>query len=99
MGLLARMFADGVEALDWLGWLSPFGLVALARAEAIRRLDLLLGAPITRLRLLAVEAGTAAAGALTLIHCSGHNTRARPKVDFAVGSPLRSCTRYPVEAA
>lgn len=30
-GLLARMVADGVPALEWLHWLSPFGLAALAR--------------------------------------------------------------------
>ena len=30
-GLLARMVADGVTALEWLRWLSPFGLAALTR--------------------------------------------------------------------
>ncbi|GAA3231018.1 exporter of polyketide antibiotics [Pseudonocardia petroleophila] len=30
-GLLARMVADGVPALEWLHWVSPFGLAALAR--------------------------------------------------------------------
>ncbi|WP_416904535.1 ABC transporter permease [Micromonospora echinospora] len=31
LGLLARMVGDGVSALAWLRWLSPFGLVALTR--------------------------------------------------------------------
>ena len=30
-GLLARMVGDGVDALAWLRWLSPFGLLALTR--------------------------------------------------------------------
>ncbi|MFI6823451.1 ABC transporter permease [Micromonospora sp. NPDC050187] len=30
-GLLARMIGDGVDALGWLRWLSPFGLTALSR--------------------------------------------------------------------
>jgi ABC-2 type transport system permease protein len=29
-GLLARMVGDGVDALSWLRWLSPFGLLALS---------------------------------------------------------------------
>jgi hypothetical protein len=28
-----------------------------------------------------------------------HNTHAQPKADFAVGSPIRSWTPYPVKAA
>lgn len=41
-GLLARMVADGVTALHWLHWLSPFGLAALARPyDANRILPLL----------------------------------------------------------
>ncbi|MEV6596775.1 hypothetical protein AB0M36_07895 [Actinoplanes sp. NPDC051346] len=32
LGLLTRMVGDGVPALAWLRWLSPFGLVALIRA-------------------------------------------------------------------
>ncbi|MEW2385528.1 hypothetical protein AB0873_26040 [Micromonospora sp. NPDC047707] len=31
VGLLARMVGDGVDALAWLRWLSPFGLLALTR--------------------------------------------------------------------
>ncbi|MEU7905758.1 hypothetical protein [Actinoplanes sp. NPDC049118] len=31
IGLLARMVGDGVAALSWLRWLSPFGLLALTR--------------------------------------------------------------------
>ena len=30
IGLLARMIGDGVTALGWLHWLSPFGLLALS---------------------------------------------------------------------
>ncbi|MFJ3927029.1 hypothetical protein [Streptomyces sp. NPDC090022] len=30
-GMLAKMVADGVPALGWLRWLSPFGLTALTR--------------------------------------------------------------------
>ena len=30
VGLLARMIGDGVTALSWLRWLSPFGLLALS---------------------------------------------------------------------
>jgi len=36
-GLLARMVGDGVGALSWLRWLSPFGLVALSRPYAADR--------------------------------------------------------------
>ncbi|MEV1144982.1 hypothetical protein AB0I76_15040, partial [Micromonospora sp. NPDC049799] len=31
LGLLARMVGDGVAALGWLRWLSPYGLLALTR--------------------------------------------------------------------
>ncbi|MFE7748886.1 ABC transporter permease [Streptomyces sp. NPDC057428] len=31
IGMLLRMVGDGVAALGWLRWLSPFGLMALAR--------------------------------------------------------------------
>lgn len=31
VGLLVRMVGDGVDALTWLRWLSPFGLLALTR--------------------------------------------------------------------
>ncbi|WP_406045869.1 hypothetical protein OG799_16125 [Micromonospora sp. NBC_00898] len=31
VGLLARMVGDGVTALSWLRWLSPYGLLALTR--------------------------------------------------------------------
>ncbi|GAB4102348.1 hypothetical protein GCM10028790_13660 [Micromonospora taraxaci] len=36
-GLLLRMVGDGVDALGWLRWLSPFGLVALAQPYAANR--------------------------------------------------------------
>ncbi|MCO1661129.1 polyketide antibiotic transporter [Pseudonocardia sp. S2-4] len=54
-----------------LGGFTATRIAALAHAETTRRLDLLLGAPITRLRLLAVEAGTAAGGALALTATAG----------------------------
>jgi ABC-2 type transport system permease protein len=31
LGLLVRMVGDGIDALAWLRWLTPFGLVALTR--------------------------------------------------------------------
>jgi ABC-2 type transport system permease protein len=37
-GLLARMVADGVEALAWLHWLTPFGLLGRAAPFAGNRL-------------------------------------------------------------
>lgn len=44
-GLLARMVADGVTALEWLRWLTPFGLAALTRPyDADRALPLLVPA-------------------------------------------------------
>jgi ABC-2 type transport system permease protein len=49
-----------------VGGFTASRVAALAHAESVRQLDLLLGAPITRMRLLAAEAGTAAAGALAL---------------------------------
>ncbi|WBB68466.1 hypothetical protein [Micromonospora sp. WMMD812] len=36
-GLLVRMVGDGVAALGWLRWLSPFGLVALSQPYAANR--------------------------------------------------------------
>lgn len=43
VGLLLRMLGDGVAALAWLRWLSPFGLLALTRPyEANRPLPLLI---------------------------------------------------------
>ncbi|WP_214401103.1 ABC transporter permease [Pseudonocardia lacus] len=51
-GLLARMVGDGVEALAWLRWLSPFGLAALARpydADRVLPLAVLAAASIALL--------------------------------------------------
>jgi len=51
-GLLARMVGDGVAALGWLRWLSPFGLAALARpydADRVLPLAVLAAASITLL--------------------------------------------------
>jgi ABC-2 type transport system permease protein len=36
-GLLARMVGDGVGALSWLRWLSPFGLLELSQPYAANR--------------------------------------------------------------
>jgi ABC-2 type transport system permease protein len=47
--LLARMVGDGVDALGWLRWLSPFGLVALVRPFDADRL-----APLAVLAVVAV---------------------------------------------
>ncbi|MFY1693107.1 ABC transporter permease [Plantactinospora sp. WMMB782] len=57
-GLLARMVGDGVPALGWLRWLSPFGLVALAQPYAANRpLPLVvLAAAVTALLVAAVVA-------------------------------------------
>ncbi|GAB3141791.1 ABC transporter permease [Micromonospora sonneratiae] len=38
VGLLLRMVGDGIDALAWLRWLSPFGLVALAQPYAANRI-------------------------------------------------------------
>jgi ABC-2 type transport system permease protein len=48
-GLLARMVGDGADALAWLRWLSPFGLVALTRPFESNR-----GLPLSVLVLVAV---------------------------------------------
>jgi len=49
VGLLARMVGDGVTALGWLRWLSPFGLVSLTRPFDTNR-----GLPISVLVFAAV---------------------------------------------
>jgi ABC-2 type transport system permease protein len=56
VGLLARMVGDGVEALNWLRWLSPFGLAALARPYDTNR--------VLPLVVLAVAASALLAGAV-----------------------------------
>lgn len=48
-GLLLRMLADGVPALSWAGWLTPFGLTNLAAAYVDNRITpilVLLGAAV-----------------------------------------------------
>lgn len=70
-GLLARMVADGVSSLEWLGWLTPFGLATLTRPyDADRGLPLLVlaGAAVGLLAAAVALAGrrdlhTAALGA------------------------------------
>lgn len=59
-GLLTRMVADGVTALEWLHWLSPFGLAALARPYDTDRVLPLLVLAAAAATLLA--AATALAG-------------------------------------
>ena len=50
VGLLARMIGDGVTALGWLHWLSPFGLLSLSEPYVHNRvLPLLLLAAATAL--------------------------------------------------
>ncbi len=56
VGLLARMVADGVDALAWLHWVTPFGLLSLAEPFARNRL-----APLAVLVSAAVGLGAAAA--------------------------------------
>lgn len=54
-GLLLRMVGDGLDALAWLRWLSPFGLAALAEPfGADDPLPLLMGATGTLALLLVV---------------------------------------------
>lgn len=59
-GLLARMVADGVSSLEWLRWVSPFGLVALGRpfdADRVAPLLVLTGAAAVLLGAAVVLAG------------------------------------------
>ncbi|MBM0202442.1 hypothetical protein JNW90_04410 [Micromonospora sp. STR1s_5] len=49
VGLLMRMVGDGVPALAWLRWLSPFGLLALTRPFDSNR-----GLPVSMLAFAAV---------------------------------------------
>ncbi|MEK8110426.1 hypothetical protein NKG94_51115 [Micromonospora sp. M12] len=49
VGLLTRMVGDGVPALAWLRWLSPFGLLALNRPFDVNR-----GLPVSVLAFVAV---------------------------------------------
>ncbi|AVT34525.1 polyketide antibiotic transporter [Plantactinospora sp. BC1] len=56
-GLIVRMIGDGVDALGWLRWLSPFGLVALSRPyEANRALPLVVLAVAAATLIAAVTA-------------------------------------------
>jgi ABC-2 type transport system permease protein len=60
-GLLARMVGDGVDALAWLHWLTPFGLIGRAAPFAGNRLfPLVVLAGLAAL--FAVAAGALAAG-------------------------------------
>jgi ABC-2 type transport system permease protein len=53
-GLLARMVADGVATLEWLRWVSPFGLAALVRPFDADRAAPLLVLAVAAAALLAV---------------------------------------------
>jgi ABC-2 type transport system permease protein len=57
-GLLTRMIADGVPALAWLHWVSPFGLAALTRPYDTDR--------VLPLLVLAAAAATLLGGATAL---------------------------------
>ncbi|MEO3926810.1 hypothetical protein ABGB07_23500 [Micromonosporaceae bacterium B7E4] len=58
-GLLTRMVGDGVDALGWLRWLSPFGLVALARPYEANRLLPLVVLAVAAATLVAATAAVA----------------------------------------
>ncbi|HZG91681.1 MAG TPA: polyketide antibiotic transporter, partial [Pseudonocardia sp.] len=68
-----------------LGGYTATRIAAVARAESARRLDLLLAAPVTRVRLAGAETVVAAAGALVLTAVAGLVTWAGTA---AVGVPL-----------
>ncbi|MEU9507357.1 hypothetical protein AB0D32_13865 [Micromonospora sp. NPDC048170] len=60
VGLLLRMIGDGVDALGWLRWLSPFGLTALSRPYHDNRvLPLVVLALAASVLLAAIPAATA----------------------------------------
>ncbi|MEU4679018.1 hypothetical protein [Micromonospora sp. NPDC023737] len=63
--LLARMIGDGVEALGWLRWLSPFGLAALVQPYAADRI----------LPLTVLVATTAALAAAALVVAGRRDVR------------------------
>ncbi|SCL25271.1 ABC-2 type transport system permease protein [Micromonospora nigra] len=66
VALLLRMVGDGIGALGWLRWLSPYGLLALTRPYLDDRV-----AP-----LLVLGAGTAAVAALALVLAGRRDLRA-----------------------
>ncbi|SCF14209.1 ABC-2 type transport system permease protein [Micromonospora coriariae] len=51
--LLVRMIGDGVDALGWLRWLSPFGLLALVQPYAANRILPIVVLAVTAAGLLA----------------------------------------------
>ncbi|GAA0220613.1 polyketide antibiotic transporter [Cryptosporangium japonicum] len=68
--LLARMIGDGVEALGWLRWVSPFGLLELSRPYAGNRwspLVLLLVAAVALMAAALVVAGRRDVGSGVLV--------------------------------
>ncbi|GAB3326349.1 hypothetical protein GCM10027451_51630 [Geodermatophilus aquaeductus] len=77
-GLLARMVSDGVPALEWLAWGTPFGLLGRsAPFAADRALPLLvLGVLVTAVAVLAVA--SAAGRDVGRGRVAGRDRRARP---------------------
>ncbi|MHA6785951.1 polyketide antibiotic transporter [Pseudonocardia saturnea] len=79
-GLLARMVADGVTALGWLHWLTPFGLAALARPYDTDRV----------LPLLVLAAAAAVLLAIAVAMTGRRDLRDAP---FGAGRPRQARTR------
>jgi ABC-2 type transport system permease protein len=95
-GLLARMVADGADALAWLHWASPFGLLALVEPYAANRpvpLALLGAAAAGLVALAAVAATGRDLGAGRVPVAAGHRPRttlSRSLPRFAVRRSLRA---------
>ncbi|BEL06183.1 ABC transporter permease [Actinoplanes sichuanensis] len=98
--LLARMIGDGVDALGWLHWLSPFGLLTLSGPYVHdRTLPLLLLAAATVLVTVAASAAAARrdvqGGLLAVAAGRRPRTRLLTSVEtFAVRRALRPLTGW-----
>lgn len=90
-GLLARMVADGVTALNWLHWLSPFGLAALARPYDTDRAVPLLVLAVAAVTLLATTVALSRHRDLRGAPLSSTATR-RPRTRL-LGSPAAFALR------
>ncbi|GAB1692871.1 hypothetical protein [Krasilnikovia sp. M28-CT-15] len=78
VGLLARMVGDGVAALSWLRWFSPYGLLALSSPyEANRGLPLvvLLGGAVALLAAAVRAAALRDVGGAVVAPSAGRNPR------------------------
>ena len=78
VGLLARMVGDGVSALSWLRWLSPFGLLALTRpydTERAMPLSLLIFAAVALLACTGRLAARRDVGGAILTPTTGRSAR------------------------